>query len=181
MDTTEALRTLLFADDGEHCYAIIDGAACRELLQQLDEHKPEFYCLYEGELEPDVKSCAPHLVALDPEHPFTEWFLTGLPGKPWGIFARSKEKLIKLRKHFRSFQIVQNEQGQHLYFRYYDPRVLRIFLPTCDEVQLKKFFGAVSTYISEGEKGGFTSYQLADKKLQPRRVGAGNLSATQAT
>ena len=178
MDTTEALRNLLFAEDGENCYAIIDGAACRELLRQLDEHKPEYYCLYEGELEPDVESCAPHLVALKPEHPFTEWFLAGLSGKPWGIFARSKQPLLKLRKHFRSFQIVQNEQGQQLYFRYYDPRVLRIFLPTCDEEQLTKFFGPVSTYISEGEKGGFTAYQHADKKLQPRRVGN---SFTQAT
>lgn len=178
MDSMEALRNLLFAEDGENCIAVIDGAACRELVQQLDELKPEYYCLYEGELEPDVESCAPHLVALTPEHPFTEWFLAELPGKPWGIFARSKEKLIKLRKHFRSFQIVQNEQGQQLYFRYYDPRVLRIFLPTCDEEQLTKFFGPVSTYISQDEKGEFTAYQRADKKLQPRRVGSLSAQAT---
>ncbi len=180
MDIQEALRNALFAEDGEHSYAILDGAACRELLQVLAEHKPQYYCLYEGELQPDVESCAPHLVELLPGHPFTEWLLSELPGKPWGIFARSAQKLRPLRKHFRSFLIVQNEQGQNLYFRFYDPRVLRIFLPTCDAEQFTKFFGPVTSFICEGEKGGFASYRYADKKLQTRRIDAGGMSMAQA-
>ena len=180
MDTKEALRNELFAEDGEHSYAILDGAACRELLQVLAEHKPQYYCLYEGELQPDVESCAPHLVELLPGHPFAEWLLSELPGKPWGILAKSTEKLRPLRKHFRSFLIVKNEQGQNLYFRFYDPRVLRIFLPTCDAEQFEKFFGPVNSFICESEKGGFTAYRYADKKLQTRRIDAGGMSMAQA-
>ena len=180
MDTTEAFRNAIFADDGENSYAIVDGAACKELLQAIDEHKPEYFCLYEGDLQPDLEACAPHLTTLVPGHPFTEWLLAELPGKPWGVIVRSPEKLRPLRKHFRSFLIVKNEQGQDLYFRYYDPRVIRIFLPTCNDEQLTKFFGPVSTYISESEQGGFTAYRYADKKLQARTIDAGNLSTTQS-
>jgi hypothetical protein len=179
METTDPLRNVLFAEDGENAYAIVDGAACRALLQTLDEFQPENFCLYEGELAPDVESCAPHLVALIPNHPFTEWLLAELPGKPWGILVRSPGTLLEMRKHFRSFLIVKNEQGQNLYFRYYDPRVLRTFLPTCDTEQLTKFFGTVSAFISEGEQG-FTAYRFQDKQLRPRRIAAGDSSVARA-
>ena len=181
METSDALRNALFPEDGENTYAILDGAACRVLLQMLDELQPPFFCLYEGELAPDVESCAPHLVALLPEHPFTSWLLSELPGKPWGIFVRSSGTLLELRKHFRSFLIVKNEQGQNLYFRYYDPRVLRVFLPTCDTEQLTKFFGSVSAFISEAEKGGFTAYRFQDKQLRPKRIASSDTSMASAT
>ena len=176
MDNEELLRNALFADDGENAYAIVDGAACEELLQQLDEHQPEYCCLYSGELEPDVEACAPHLVALFPEHPFTKWLLSELLGKPWGVFVRSPANLRQLRKHFRSFLMVKNEKGENLYFRYYDPRVIRIFLPTCDHEQFQKFFGPVSTYIAEAEQGGFVSYGYKDKKLQAQRLSSASPS-----
>lgn len=38
-------------------------------------------------------------------------------------------------------------------FRFYDPRVMRKFLPTCDAEQLKVFFGNVDTYFVEAEEG----------------------------
>ena len=111
MDNEELLRNALFADDGENVYAIVDGAACEELLPHLYEHEPEYCCLYAGELEPDVEACAPHLVTLSIDHPFTKWLLSELPGKPWGIFVRSTATLRQLRKHFRGFLMVKNEAG----------------------------------------------------------------------
>ena len=176
MDTEELLRNDLFADDGENAYAIVDGAACDELLQHLDEHQPEYCCLYAGELEPDVEACAPHLVALSPEHPFTQWLLSELPGKPWGILLRSTAKLRQLRKHFRGFLMVKNEKGENLYFRYYDPRVIRVFLPTCDDEQFRQFFGPVSSYVAESEQEGFVSYRYKDKKLLAKRLNSASPS-----
>ncbi len=38
-----------------------------------------------------------------------------------------------------------------MYFRFYDPRVLRIFLPTCDRSQILEFFGPVKIFICEDE------------------------------
>ena len=38
------------------------------------------------------------------------------------------------------------------YFRYYDPRVLRVYLPTCNARELQTVFGPVLRYLVEDEK-----------------------------
>ena len=166
MEAREILKAELFTDDAESAYAVIDGAACDELLEQLAQHSPDYCCLYPGELEPDMESVAPYLVTLQPNHSFTEWLLANLPGKPWGILIRSTSTIRQLRKHFRAFLNVKNEVGENLYFRYYDPRVIRIFLPTCDTDQLESFFDPVTEYIAEAEGGAFMAYRFCDGKLQ---------------
>jgi hypothetical protein len=47
--------------------------------------------------------------------------------------------------------MVADETGKLLYFRPYDPRVLRIFLPTCDAEQLEFMFGPIEAYFAEAE------------------------------
>jgi hypothetical protein len=37
------------------------------------------------------------------------------------------------------------------FFRYYDPRVMRIYLPTCNAGELRTLFGPVGLYVMEGE------------------------------
>lgn len=34
-------------------------------------------------------------------------------------------------------------------FRYYDPRVLRVFLPTCNKEELTNFFGPIQAFVLE--------------------------------
>ncbi len=48
---------------------------------------------------------------------------------------------------------MQREGGGTLLFRYYDPRVLRIFLPTCTPAELREFFGPLSRLYAEAEGG----------------------------
>ena len=48
---------------------------------------------------------------------------------------------------------VADEDGQTFFFRFYDPRVLRAFLPTCSPSQLTDFFGPVRAMIVESEGG----------------------------
>ena len=47
--------------------------------------------------------------------------------------------------------MVLTEDGKTLYFRFYDPRVLRMFLPTCAPEQLAEFFGPVESFYVEDE------------------------------
>jgi hypothetical protein len=35
-------------------------------------------------------------------------------------------------------------------FRYYDPRVLRVYLPTCNAEELATVFGPIETFWTEG-------------------------------
>jgi hypothetical protein len=95
---------------------------------------------------------APYLVQLDPGSKFTEWLLDTGWGNHWGIFALSQLDFQSIRYHFRSLTRVYDETGQrYLFFRFYDPRVLQIFLPTSLETQLTEFFGPVDYYLAEGE------------------------------
>jgi uncharacterized protein DUF4123 len=38
-----------------------------------------------------------------------------------------------------------------VYFRYYDPRVLRVFLPTCNTQELAAVFGPVKSFVLEDD------------------------------
>jgi hypothetical protein len=148
-----ALRLRLFPEpDGEpvHTYAVLDGAAIPELLDHLyAAPRPEFICLYRGELAPDMAEVAPYLVRLELEHPFTEWLLTEGWGKHWGIFAQSMTGLKGVRTHFRKFLMVKDPEGNQIYFRFYDPRVLPVFLPTCNAEELQTLFGPLNCYLCE--------------------------------
>ena len=132
-------------------YAILDGANSPDLRTILYEKRPEYVCLYRGELEPDMAEVAPYLVRIVQETDFSNWILTEGWGKNWGIFAQSRYSLAEMRKHLRTFLTVHDETGNPLLFRYYDPRVFRGFLPTCNSEELKTFFGIILNFAVEDE------------------------------
>lgn len=146
-----ALRREVFSDYQASVFAVLDGAAIPALLDRLEQHAPEHICLYRGELAPDLLETAPYLVQLERNAEFTTWLLDEGWGKSWGIFAVSPADLQDLRKHFRSFLMVKDPDGKQMYFRYYDPRVLRVFLPACNPEELSFLFGPVTSYYAESE------------------------------
>jgi Domain of unknown function (DUF4123) len=150
-DRVDAIREKLYREEGATIWAVLDGASVPGLLQQLADHEPEHICLYAGELQPDVAEVAPYLVKLEAKAPFTEWLIEKGWGQHWGVFAETGEDLRSLRKHFRSFLTVYDETGKSMLFRYYDPRVLRVHLPTCNGEELKTMFGPVQSYMMEDE------------------------------
>ncbi|PSL27431.1 DUF4123 domain-containing protein [Dyadobacter jiangsuensis] len=104
--------------------------------------------LYRGRSEEEYAAIAPYLFQYDLEDDFDLW-LRENAGQSWGIGLVANEPMEVVHKHFRKFLLVQAEDGQELYFRFYDPRVLRVFLPTCDPEQLKEFFGPVLEFHIE--------------------------------
>lgn len=97
--------------------------------------------LYRGRAEEELWSIAPFLVQVDPN--VLGWVAEVLWPEPWGIFVFADEPLDVLRLHFRRFLVVESPEGESWYFRYYDPRVLAKYLPTCTEPELSDFFGPV--------------------------------------
>jgi hypothetical protein len=145
------LKDLAF-DKGETAvFALIDGAAAPKLVKALHEKKPEFCCLYPGELKPDMAAVAPYLVRLEPEKEFTDTLLQEGWGTHWGLLISSAADLNTLRDHFREFHKVELPDQRTVIFRYYDPRVLRIFLPVCNQPELAQFFGPVQKFLVEGD------------------------------
>lgn len=151
---TEVLMQHLYSQPGGNVYVILDGASVPDLPQLLWEHEPEHVCLYRGELEPDMAAVAPYLIKLEYDHRFTKLVLEQGWGRHWGIFVITPAEinLRDLRQHFRRFLMVYNPNGKLIYFRYYDPRVLRVYLPTCNAGEMKTVFGPISCYILEGEE-----------------------------
>jgi hypothetical protein len=138
--------------EGINAYAILDGASIPGLLDHLyAEPRPDFVCLYRGELAPDIAEVAPYLVRLNPAEPVTQWILSEGWGQHWGVFALTRVAINPLRRHFRQFLMVKDPAGGPMYFRFYDPRVLRIFLPTCNREELRSLFGPIQAYLGEGE------------------------------
>jgi hypothetical protein len=147
----QAVSDKLFENEELNVFAVLDGASIPGLLENLAEQQPEHVCLYRGELEPDMAEVAPYLIKLEPDSDFTDWLIEKGWGNHWGIFVISGESLSALRRHFRKFLIVYDPDGKPVYFRYYDPRVLRTYLPNCNNEELTTVFGQIDNYLLEDE------------------------------
>jgi len=144
------LRKYLFSDERAHAYAILDGASVPDLLDMIEEHQPLHVCLIRGVDDPELAETAPYLVRLAAEDPFAGWVLGEGQGKHGGVFFMVPEEIpfIELRKHFRNMMRVRLPDGETALLRFYDPRVFNDFLPTCDQEQLREFFGPVNRYLA---------------------------------
>jgi len=166
-----ALVPHLFPEEDDlNTFAVLDGASNPDLRDQLHEHKPEHICLYRGALEPDMAEVAPYLVLLKRDHPFTNLLLASGWGAHWGIFARAPVTLPEARRHFRQFLMVRDHEGKDLAFRYYDPRVLRIFLPTCDAEELESIFGPVARFYCEDEMRQAVMFEIEESGLKTKLI-----------
>ena len=146
------------AEPDEHgaprLYSILDGARDEQIVPKIRASGVEARCLFDGELAPALAAAAPYLVALDPSASFTRALLAQGWGDAWGVLVVSGASLDVLRRHFRQFLRVRDEDGRELMFRYYDPRVLRMYLPTCTTEELELVFGPVAAFLLEDSGGG---------------------------
>jgi len=169
--TTSLVRRHLYGDEGHFLYAVLDGASVENLLTALYTQQPHYECLYRGELEPDIAEVAPYLVCLEPDASFTRWVVDEGWGNHWGVFAQSAATLDELRRHFRKFLVVHDAEGNPLLFRYYDPRVLRTYLPTCTPEEIDAVFGPVSAYVAEDKDPAFAlRFRNDGGRLQQERL-----------
>lgn len=161
----------IFAEPRQTAYVVLDAARNKAIYPALLESKAHYHCLYAGTISPALKAAAPYLVRLEKDHPFTSWIIEKAWGNSWGVFLQSPADLENMRRHFRRFLIVKDHRGKKLYFRYYDPRVLRVFLPTCDYDQLYLMFGPISHYYVEGEDPAILiEYAFKEMRLEWRFI-----------
>jgi hypothetical protein len=126
-------------------YAVLDACDEPRVPALVRDLGPELaVSLYRGPAEEDLAAIAPYLVQVTPA--LLRWLGETLWTDPWGIFAVSESPIDELRTHFRKFLLVDAPDGDQWYFRFYDPRVLARFLPTCDATQLIAFFGPVASF-----------------------------------
>lgn len=134
--------------EGLGLWAVLDLARDVRIFRALLDSRLEYRCLYSGKLARDLEMAAPQLVELLPGHRLTTRLLDEGWGQSWGIFIRIDDP-ANLRHHLRKFLRVR-AAGRNLLFRFYDPRVLRAFLPTCTQEQLVQIFGPIDSLVLEG-------------------------------
>ena len=133
-------------------WAVLDLARDPRIHAALQASRLDFPCLYAGKIPRELELVAPHIVELLPGHRFVDQLLDEGFGQSWGIFAKISDPTA-LRHHLRKLLKVRDESGRTLLFRFYDPRVLGLFLRTCDAGQLRGMFGPVTSYLAEEDGG----------------------------
>jgi hypothetical protein len=154
---------------GPSVWMVLDGARDPKIHHALLESRLEYRCLYSGRLPRALELAAPQLVELLPGHRLTTRLLDEGWGRSWGSLLRVSDP-SNLRHHLRKLLKVRTEDGRRLLFRYYDPRVLRLYLPTCTVDELRQMFGPVSAFFTESEDGAGLLEFAFDGRALKRRV-----------
>jgi Domain of unknown function (DUF4123)/FHA domain len=141
----------LLRKDFQPLYALLDASREPSVLKVILESKEEHQSLYEGAQGAQLAHFAPYLIRIPPKSALLDTLVHQAWSKSWGVFLTSGKPLKDLRTHFRHFLTVKLPDGQQVYFRYYDPRVLRLFLPTCLPEETTQFFGPVKQFLIEAE------------------------------
>ena len=135
-----------------HTFAVLDGAAVNGLLDKIYQWHPKHVCLFRGKLRPDMAEVAPYLIRLEDKHPFSEWLIKHAWSRHWGVFFDSPLDEKKLRRKFRDLLNAALPDGRTVTFRFYDPRILNTYLPSCNKVELDVMFDGVNSYYVEDEE-----------------------------
>ena len=129
------------------------------------------WCLYRGALAPVLELAAPHLLRIGRGHAYTEQLFQMGWRSAWGFLFASAADPKVLRRHLRRFLRVRTEAGRILAFRYYDPRVLRVYLPTCTPEEVRALFGPIDAIVVEARApGAFHLFRAGPEGLQQSLV-----------
>ncbi|MEZ0608100.1 DUF4123 domain-containing protein [Fibrella sp. WM1] len=153
-------------------HVLLDAARMSEAMDTAKELAGEnqYRCLYAGSAEETLSHVAPYLFSLQ-NSAFVDWVLAEGWGQAWGVVVVTDAEPSALYQHLKRFLYVRPEQGPALYFRYYDPRALRLFLPTCDTDQLQTFFGPVRYFIAEDEDSAYAlNFSVEQGQLRQQRL-----------
>jgi Domain of unknown function (DUF4123)/Inner membrane component of T3SS, cytoplasmic domain len=173
------LRSRVPRDPADRLYALVDGAQAHELalMGRLMGH--QLYTLFSGTLASMSAHVGPLLVQFDEPSGFLgKW--TAEIGKNSGVLFETSADLETLYAHLRHVFIATDEERNEYFFRFYDPRVFRAFLPTCREDELREFFGPISAWIVEADGAPeYTAYSLGPSGVERRVIGgAATVAAT---
>lgn len=130
-------------------HVILDAAREATVIDRMKASGETFASLYEGDEGEELSAYGPWLVRLSTDKPFLEELVRDGWGKSWGVYLACDRPFPEVRRHLRQFLLAKLPDGRQVCFRYYDPRVLRTYLPTCSAEELAKFCGPVERYLAE--------------------------------
>ncbi|HEY1339989.1 MAG TPA: DUF4123 domain-containing protein [Bryobacteraceae bacterium] len=149
----------------ESLWAILDGARDETIFGRVDALRRQC-CLYSGTLPWQLQVNAPYLVEVT-SNDLAAGLVRSSWGNGWGVWFRAEANMETLRRHLRTFLRVTDYRGRRLIFRYYDPRVLRVYLPTCAPAELRTVFGPIRCFLTESDDAGaLLRFEFRNEKLE---------------
>lgn len=148
------------ANQGHQVYAILDAAHGDLVLEQLatvcteeDGQDSDYELLGPGRSDDELFTTSAFLVPCQSGSDLLRWLCTKGFGQSFGVLLASKASPTELAAHLHPLTEVKDEKKRTLLFRFYDPRVLRVYLPTCTPWELRRFFGPVERFWTENPEG----------------------------
>ncbi len=157
----EQALAVLDADPGP-LVAVVDAARDDRVLELLHQSVEPYRSLYDGVEGETMAEAAPYLVGLPPGSRLRAALVHEGWGLRWASYLRSDKPLHELRRHLRQFLMVQLEGTEDpVYFRFYDPEVLRVYMHSCSVEDRRPWFaGAIEAMLVEDVTDGHACLRI---------------------
>jgi hypothetical protein len=141
---TSARQLRRLAEEND-LYALLDACGQPSVPVKMQElGSDNAVSLFKGSAQEEYWAVAPYLARVDVA--LLRWMYEQLWDSPWGVFVVAPVPLRELRDHLRRFLVVTLPDEKKWFLRYYDPRVLPVFLATCNDQEWNAFLGPVRSY-----------------------------------
>jgi len=159
--------------ESEPIYVVLDGARSPSVQAWALSDGAPAWCLYREPIAKELQAVAPYLRRVGRGHAETDNFFQEAWGAAWGVLFSCPAPSKELRRHMRRFLRARTEEGSVLVFRWFDPRVLREFLPTLTRTELKRFFGPITAFAVEADTdGSFHIFRSTEAGLSHKLISA---------
>lgn len=162
---TQSVRTALrSASVVSPVYGVLDAARDDRVLQLLREHLEPHRSLFDGTEGDALETVAPYLVGpMDPSSALLDRLVREGWGRRWGVYLSSAAAPADIRRQLRrSLRVELESTGKSVYFRFYDPAVLRSFLAHGAPAERRAFAGEVLARASfEAADGSLRAHDFA--------------------
>lgn len=149
---------------GGKLYGVLDCAIDPSLYEHAVRLEPEWaVCLFERVVD-RVRRASPWLVELSPSDPLSRAWRGAGWDKNWGVLLSSRADMKTVKLRLKRFTQARLPDGAGpVLFRFWDPRVLRVFLPTLEPEDAPDWFTDIDRWIAPSEDGkGSIRYSLKD-------------------
>jgi hypothetical protein len=135
-------------------FAVADASRDARVLVLLRESVDRWQSLFEGAPGRAADEQAPYLVELRDDSELCERLVAEGWGRRWASYLTSRRPFKEVRTHLRRLLMVEDEEtGEQMYFRFYDPAVLRVFLSAAGRRHRETVFDAIASFVLEDERG----------------------------
>jgi hypothetical protein len=168
----------ILTSESRRLFAVYDGARdAPRLFERLEQSGLPMACLIGGPLASPLREAAPWCVQIDPRSLTARAIFRDYWGRAAAIFvgAAPEAGVVAVSRQLKQLLRVQLPSGSRAMFRFYDPRVLRVFVPTCDQEQWRVVMGNHESLWCESADGSgllrwgpqTTQASNAEYQLQP--------------